>query len=403
MLKATKTWESKPLMGEERESNVAWAVHSVKLGAEGLASDDRRGLWWLQLRRPRASRLLVAVLAAVTALTGAGIIAVAFMPGHSIISSGTQQCHNPTLRREWRQLSRSEQQAYISAVQCLERRPSVLVPDQTRNSSRYDDFVLAHGLAGDVAHYAAAFLPWHRMFVQVYETTLRSECGYQGAQPYWDWTLDSASLSAAPVWDAVNGFGGDGAAWLPNTPRIITGRCVEDGPFAGATRAWRVDSQGDKRQTVRDVHCLSRGFASADGDVKPAMLERMHSYVSPAHVEATLAQTDFEGFLRAFENGAHNAIPQFVRGDWMTFSAPNDPVFFLHHTQVDRLWWMWQMRDPVTRFREYHGPTEDFRHHHRRSAGGATDVDVLPMGGLVNDGRVREYLDTRQGSLCYIY
>ncbi|KAF6800328.1 tyrosinase central domain containing protein [Colletotrichum sojae] len=86
----------------------------------------------------------------------------------------------------------------------------------------------------------------------------------------------------------------------------------------------------------------------------------------------------------------------------MTFSAPNDPVFFLHHTQVDRLWWMWQMRDPVTRFREYHGPTEDFRHHHRRSAG-ASDVDVLPMGGLVNDGRVREYLDTRQGSLCYIY
>lgn len=37
-------------------------------------------------------------------------------------------------------------------------------------------------------HNTGFFLPWHRQFVQTFEDELRSKCGYDGVQPYWDWT-----------------------------------------------------------------------------------------------------------------------------------------------------------------------------------------------------------------------
>jgi tyrosinase len=36
--------------------------------------------------------------------------------------------------------------------------------------------------------------------------------------------------------------------------------------------------------------------------------------------------------------------------------SPGDPVFFLHHAWLDRLWWLWQSQDPETRLAEVGGP-----------------------------------------------
>jgi tyrosinase len=33
----------------------------------------------------------------------------------------------------------------------------------------------------------------------------------------------------------------------------------------------------------------------------------------------------------ALENGPHNNIPTGIQGDFSSFTAPNDPIFFLHH------------------------------------------------------------------------
>lgn len=35
----------------------------------------------------------------------------------------------------------------------------------------------------------------------MYEDTLRA-CGYNGALPRWDWTLDAANVTAGPVWSS---------------------------------------------------------------------------------------------------------------------------------------------------------------------------------------------------------
>ncbi|KAK7210800.1 hypothetical protein V2G26_017978 [Clonostachys chloroleuca] len=42
-----------------------------------------------------------------------------------------------------------------------------------------------------------------------YESDLRELCGYNGAQPYWDWSQDTASVEtflASPIFDPTTGF-----------------------------------------------------------------------------------------------------------------------------------------------------------------------------------------------------
>jgi tyrosinase len=79
----------------------------------------------------------------------------------------------------------------------------------------------------------------------LYETALQDECGYKGALPYWDWSLDTpenggAQFNASPVFDPVTGFGGNGLGGsvpeIGSRPAgfvgIPSGGCVVDGPFA---------------------------------------------------------------------------------------------------------------------------------------------------------------------------
>jgi hypothetical protein len=70
-----------------------------------------------------------------------------------------------------------------------------------------------------------------------------------------------------------------------------------------------------------------------------------------AHVDTTMEKPTYEGgvmnsFRRALEAGArmHNAGHNWVGGHMgEPLESPNDPIFYLHHANVDRLWAMWQI------------------------------------------------------------
>ncbi|KAG5985744.1 hypothetical protein E4U54_005834, partial [Claviceps lovelessii] len=95
---------------------------------------------------------------------------------------------NIAVRKEWGNMSRRSRHEYIHAVKCLHRLPSKIDPELAPGArSRFDDFQAAHIRLAPKIHATGLFLPWHRYFVQLYETALREECGYSGYQPYWDW------------------------------------------------------------------------------------------------------------------------------------------------------------------------------------------------------------------------
>lgn len=72
-----------------------------------------------------------------------------------------------------------------------------------------------------------------------------------------------------------------------------------------------------------------------------------------------------------------------------------DPVFFLHHTQLDRLWSKWQSQEG--RAAKYVGSAA------HDSQEQASLTDLIPMGGLAPDVRVQDIISTQAGELCYNY
>ncbi|KAL8710083.1 MAG: hypothetical protein Q9225_007361, partial [Loekoesia sp. 1 TL-2023] len=275
-------------------------------------------------------------------------------------------CKSPALRREWRSLSQEEKIEYIQAVKCLKTVPSLLQLNQTL----YDDFPWVHKNFGEDSHDAAPFLAWHRYFIHVYEQKLQEHCGYQGHLTYWDWTLDWENITLSPVWDDKTGFGGTGNA-STGTP-IFKAYCVTEGPFAGLEVPYFED--------IYKPHCLLRGF---DGNLKD-FRERIH----PGALMDLLLSPDYSSLNLGLEHGPHVAIPQSVNGDFSLHTAPFDPVFFLHHTQLDRMWWRWQHAMPEKRTEEYAGKAST------DSNKKATLADMLYMGGLAPDIRVSDIMNT---------
>ena len=76
-----------------------------------------------------------------------------------------------------------------------------------------------------------------------------------------------------------------------------------------------------------------------------------------------------------------------------------DPVFFLHHTQLDRMWWEWQHRSPE-RFWAYHGNTVSGGDGVERKW---SSNDTLDVGSLEPTVKVADIMDTESQILCYRY
>jgi tyrosinase len=150
-----------------------------------------------------------------------------------------------------------ERKKYIQAIECLFAKPPISKKHFPIVTSRYEDFVALHtnstggggflsALGGSGIHNVGVFLPWHRYVVWVYEETIRNECGWDQAVPYWDWHLDTPEAGGgwlkSPVFDPVSGFGGNGAARNATSTSSFSdmiesliggtgGGCVMSGPF----------------------------------------------------------------------------------------------------------------------------------------------------------------------------
>jgi tyrosinase len=66
-----------------------------------------------------------------------------------------------------------------------------------------------------------------------------------------------------------------------------------------------------------------------------------------ASVAAALANATFNPFASALE-GVHNSGHVWVGGTMQSIrTAPADPVFWMHHAEIDRLWSVWQATHPT--------------------------------------------------------
>jgi tyrosinase len=249
------------------------------------------------------------------------------------------------VRKNASQLSAAERRAFVDAVLAVKEKPSLLHPaDPAR--SRYDDFVQVHLDAMMVmmheppqpswGHQAAAFGPWHRALLIEFEKELQ-KVEPAVTIPYWDWTIDSSPTSSLWRSDFLggNGRGSDGK--------------VVDGPFAASAGQWVVRVKDDDQEP----DFLRRRIAgAADAQELPTASVQNRVLGLTAYDlapwEDSLRDSEDAREWRAFrvhlEIVLHNLVHRWVGGNMVAMSSPNDPVFWLHHANCDRLWSLWQQQ-----------------------------------------------------------
>lgn len=156
-------------------------------------------------------------------------------------------------------------------------------------------------------HGGPAFLPWHRELCNRFEEMLRV-VNPQLSLHYWDWTTDPR--------DTPDGLGGTVNLFTPEFMGSAAGDAGEPlTPLGTITRNLDPGAPGVSSDAVI--------LASADG--------------LPEHEQFAA----FRGELESSHNGAHTFFG-FGSTIGNGHTAFEDPFVFLLHSNVDRLWAMWQ-------------------------------------------------------------
>jgi tyrosinase len=181
----------------------------------------------------------------------------------------------------------------------------------------------------DPAHGGPAFLPWHRECLLRLEQDLRVvDSGV--SIPYWDAIRDRSPTSS--IW-APNFMGGNGD---PSRNYEVT-----TGPFAYSTGQWTLNVN----DTPSTPPYLRRFFGQNAGTLptiqnESTVLSRIPYDASPWNSNTR------SGFRQILESLIHNVVHNWVGGTMTGATSPNDPIFYMHHCNVDRLWARWQKRWP---------------------------------------------------------
>lgn len=170
-----------------------------------------------------------------------------------------------------------------------------------RKSGAWAAQVAVHGDMRNRQHTSWRFLPWHRVLLARFEAAVAQVSGKADfALPYWDWGRDPF-------------------------PRLF----LEDPVF-------RLRNRTAPRNLVMDsgwfTAKLDDPFATYFG--APREGEEPDD-ITPRYVAGSA------------EWSGHNLAHGYIGGDMNDLQrAPNDPIFWLHHANIDRCWTLWRRRNP---------------------------------------------------------
>jgi tyrosinase len=286
-------------------------------------------------------------------------------------------------------MTAQEKADFVLAVKLLKTVPSPF--DSSLNY--YDQFVKWHflafycdgtsgGMGGGMfpAHMNPGFLPWHRSYLDLFEKALSAVSGKQISLPYWDWT-DAASTAAVFSNDMMGGFGDSAQGYRVTTGPFRQGewtiRITDDlpildvmnGQYNGtsvipdlirARGIYKLDTIS--LPTTSEVNtCLNVGVYDcapwdASADTNSSFRNSLEGWRGCAGNQClsnnqmdiipipNLKRSVMHNAVHIYVGGVFPANNTFVAGTMAQNTSPNDPIFFLHHANIDRLWSAWMNR-----------------------------------------------------------
>jgi tyrosinase len=195
--------------------------------------------------------------------------------------------------------------------QLAKLRQAITAAEEISDERGYQYWAGIHGLPLPMycQHGTPLFLTWHRAYLYLFEKALQDVV--PGTMlPWWDWTIDHNPGIPTAYSEAL---AGGAANPLYSSPIQPSGR-----------------EPGGPDHTTREP-----GGAEA-----PPLPE-------PVRIQQILALGDFIDFQTQLED-VHNAVHMWVGGTMGQIpTAAYDPIFFAHHTMIDRIWRLWQLAHPA--------------------------------------------------------
>lgn len=195
------------------------------------------------------------------------------------------------IRKNASALTRTERRRYVDTIATLNSGPS---------PTRYAQLV---GVHADMSHRQHGgmgpigqqrFLSWHRDFLLHLETEMR-QVDPAACIPHWKWSTSRA----IPKWMTAV------------LPTVVV-------PAVGGMGAMTV-------QVTRSPH-HSAGLPTA-------------SQIKSLDANPNLDYTQFTALLEGFHNTVHGWVGGTMNNIMV---SPADPLFWMHHAEIDRIWSVWQ-------------------------------------------------------------
>ena len=294
------------------------------------------------------------------------------------------------VRRSWSTLPDTEKQRVADAFLRLKRTTvdsgapgaeragyDSLCSEQPYARNLYDYYVELHTAAftmmgtpdmshQQMPHMGPQFLPWHRYMLLRLEADMSVVLGDPDfALPYWDGQDCQADTAdgenPCPALFAERFLGSAGSCEEGND--AVTGYLIDQGfqkniwteadletvfntqsvRCSGAKLRRRAGCEVDKPASAADVAGIferevydAEPYDSCNTDESVSFRQYLEGY--------KLADTEVICWIGGCEN--HGAGHLWIGGDMGLGGAPNnDPLFFLHHANIDRAWAMWQERN----------------------------------------------------------
>jgi len=255
-------------------------------------------------------------------------------------------CTGPRIRKNWASLSLCEQCRIANLLVRIKQYQDSWKTGSSNKTSLYNVFVEMHSNPLNSAqwHGTSFFLPAHKYFLWVLESALiwiaktdgpimrpplSPEDACNIALPYWAWEMDFDydlsdnidSLSLSELWhDRIIGSYKPGA--------------VNDGQFTSKRWTTVLQTSNDPLAIyVPPVDNVLKRYL--DTTAIPLL------YDPSQLINEIVSRPQFADFTKWIEAGPHS-IPHLLFGFHMsTMYSVDDPVFFLHHCNIDRLWHIW--------------------------------------------------------------
>lgn len=240
---------------------------------------------------------------------GAGLIATN-VTGVEALAQG-----QPPLRQSLANLQLNDPilQAWRDGVAQLKAQPA-------SNPISWASFAAIHGNASNFnlcPHGNWYFLPWHRAFLLMYERVVRQLTGHNDfALPYWDWT-SNRQLPAAFAQQTVNG------STNPLYERRRRAR-----PSDSLPDEWVGQSIINTILGQTDFETFGTSRPNQNGTVQNSL-------------DQSWINCEFCGVSGTLEATPHNMVHNFVGGLMGTSQSALDPIFMMHHCNIDRIWAVW--------------------------------------------------------------